>query len=166
MRYETDMKIAMEQIELTVNKLAVYDEVAKTTSYAGAKMVGDESAYERIFTTDEDREMLERFWNEAASGAIDSLKPYVDAWSNGDDFEVDLRLSSGFDINLEDSIRCSLFSYFVAMIVSKWFKITNKAEAESYGVEAEGAMKDVMSKIHHRRRPVRMARFLDIHTLC
>ena len=148
----------MNKIELTVNKVDVYDEVAKTTSYAGAKMVGDEGAYLRIFTTDADQEMLERFWNEAESGAIDQLKPYIGTWSNEDGLKVELVLSSGFDINLKDSIQSSLFSYFVAMIVSKWFKLTNKGEAAAYGVEAVGAMDDVMSKIYHRKRPVREKR--------
>lgn len=145
------------RIELAVNKQAVYEEVAKTTSYAGAKMEGDESAYERIFTTDEDQEMLERFWNEAASGAVDQLKPFIARCSNEEGFAVELELSSGFDTSLRDSIESSLFSYFVTMIVSKWFKMANKAEAESYGVDAVGAMDDVMKKIYHRKRPVRPA---------
>jgi hypothetical protein len=50
----------MIDIILTVNKEKVYEEVAKTTSYTGAKM-DDELAYDRIFTTDEDKSMLERF---------------------------------------------------------------------------------------------------------
>lgn len=145
----------MNEVELTVYKTAVYDEVAKTTSYTGAKMVGDDGAYERIATTDEDLEMLERFWNEAASGALDQLKPYMVSCVNGDSFDVKLRMSEGFDINLSDSIQTSLFSYFVAMIVSKWFKMANKPEAEGYGVEAAGAMDDAMNKICHRKKPVR-----------
>ena len=50
----------MTDIALTVNKESVYEEVAQTTSYTGAKM-NDELAYNRIFTTDEDKSMLERF---------------------------------------------------------------------------------------------------------
>ena len=44
----------MTDIVLTVNKESVYEEVAQTTSYTGAKM-DDELAYNRIFTTDEDK---------------------------------------------------------------------------------------------------------------
>ena len=63
----------MADIVLTVNKEKVYEEVAQTTSYTGAKM-DDEHAYERIFTTDEDKSMLERFWNESKNTVCNSLK--------------------------------------------------------------------------------------------
>lgn len=65
----------MTDIALTVNKESVYEEVAQTTSYTGAKMK-DELAYNRIFTTDEDKSMLERFWNESKNTACNSLKKY------------------------------------------------------------------------------------------
>ena len=61
------------EITLKVNKEAVYDEVAKTTEYTGAKM-DDEHAYEVISTTDEDKAMLERFWNECKNMVCNSLK--------------------------------------------------------------------------------------------
>ena len=63
----------MIDIILTVNKEKVYEEVAKTTSYTGAKM-DDELAYDRIFTTDEDKSMLERFWCESKNTICNSLK--------------------------------------------------------------------------------------------
>lgn len=147
----------MTQIELTVVKTAVYNEVAKTTSYTGAKMVGDEDAYLRIFTTDEDQEMLERFWDEAVSGAEEQFKPFIVSTSNGENFTATLSMSSSFDINLKNSIEKSLFSYMVAMIVAKWYRIANKQEAESYGNDAIGAMDDVMKKIYYRKKPVRVA---------
>ena len=62
------MKIIVFQIQ----KDTVYNEVAKTTSYTGAKMEGDEGAYDRIFTTDEDKIMLERFWNESKNKVVAS----------------------------------------------------------------------------------------------
>lgn len=155
----------MKNIELKINKASVYDEVAKTTSYTGVKMQGDESAYDRIFTTDADREMLERFWVEACNGATEQFKPFLvsvtdQPMSHGveleKDYEVNLELSSSFDESLKGSIETSLFSYFVAMIVSKWYKFTNKGESESYGTDAVGAIDDVMRKIYYRKKPTRV----------
>lgn len=65
----------MIDITIAVNKESVYEEVAQTTSYTGAKM-DDEHAYDRIFTTDEDKSMLERFWNESKNTVCNSLKKY------------------------------------------------------------------------------------------
>lgn len=155
----------MKNIELKIIKARVYDEVAKTTSYTGTKMQGDETAYDRIFTTDEDREMLERFWVEACNGATEQFKPFIvslnaqpishciDLETN---YEVMLELSSSFDEALTGSIETSLFSYFVSLIVSKWYKFTNKGESESYGTDAVGAIDDVMKKIYYRKKPKRV----------
>jgi hypothetical protein len=69
----------MQDITLTINKSKVWHEVAKATSYTGAKMVtgDDPGAYDRIFTTDEDREMMERYWVEACSLATSQLREWV-----------------------------------------------------------------------------------------
>ena len=61
---------------LSVNKEDVYNEVAKTTSYTGAKM-DDEAAYDRIFTTEEDKTMLERFWDESKNTICNSMKKFL-----------------------------------------------------------------------------------------
>lgn len=156
----------MVNITLSVNKAYVYDEVAKTTAYAGVKMQGDESAYERIFTTDEDRMMLERFWAEACSATTEQLKQFIVEVSShpeshgielGNNYEVELELSSSFDTTLTDSISSSLFSFFVSYIISKWYKFTNKGEADGYTLEATGMMDDVMRKIYYRKKPRRVA---------
>lgn len=154
----------MNNITLTVNKANVYTEVAKTTAYAGAKLQGEEGAYERIFTTDADRMMLERFWMETANIATRQLQKHLVSVSAHPEshgveldknYEVELRLSTLFDENLVDSIESSLFSYFVMSIVGKWYKFTNKAEAESAISEAVGLLEDVVQKLYHRKRPQR-----------
>jgi hypothetical protein len=154
----------MIEIELHINKANVYDEVAKTTSYTGAKMVEDDKAYDRIFTTDADRQMLERFWLEACNGATEQFKPFLVSVSNQQvshgvelsaDYIVTLEVSNSYDTTLTQSIETSLYSYFVMYIVSKWYKFTNKDESESCGNDAVGAMDDVMRKLYFRKKPTR-----------
>lgn len=154
-------------ISMTVNKALVYNEVAKTTAYTGAKASTDEdsSAYDRIFTTDADKIALETFWSETANAATDKLKEFITAVSTHapsnvvdltQDYEVTLELSSSFDPTLRDSIESSLFSFFVATIVSKWFKYSNKEDVEEYQKTALGMMLDVRSKIYFRKKPTRI----------
>lgn len=148
----------MTPIELRVNKQTVYEEVAKTTAYTGSRMEGDGSAYNRVFTTDEDQEMLARFWDEAASGATEQLMPWLkEDNSTASEYVVNLMVSSSYDTVLNESVKKSLFSYFVAMIVAKWYRIANKQDSEAYGNDAMGAMDDVMKKIYHKKKPVRVA---------
>lgn len=155
----------MIRVELNVNKANVYNEVAKTTSYTGDKMTGDEGAYERIFTKDDDRLALERFWVEAANAVTDLLKQYIVEVSSQPEshcleldrnYEVKLDLSNSFDVNLTGSMETSLFSFFVMYIVAKWYKYTNKEEAESYAAESAAMLDDVTSKLYYRKKPTRI----------
>lgn len=157
----------MIEITLTVNKANVYNEVEKTTSYTGAKIEeGGDAAYDRIRTTDEDRELLERFWSEACNAATERLKRFIVSVteypeSHGVEldrnYEIHLELSSSYDTALNQSVQTSLYNYFVSFIVSRWFKVANKAETESYAQDAVGMMDDVMRKIFYKKKPTRVS---------
>jgi len=153
----------MVNITLTVDKAAVYEEVAKTTSYIGQKMDDDATAYDRIFTTDENQEVLERFWVEACNAATEQFKPFIITVSRNtedgkeDTFTVEMEMSSKYDINLTSGINTSLFSYFVSYIVARWNQFTNKKEVDTYVGDAASIMDDIMRKIYWRKKPVRVA---------
>ena len=147
----------------TVSKAEVYNEVAKTTSYTGIKMSGED--YERVFTTDEDRMFLERFFNEAANGLTDVLKPFLVTVSDTSplhcidlsrNYVVALELSSSYDEQLNGSIQSSMFSYFTNFIVGNWYKFANKSEAAEYLANAASMVLDIKSKIYYRKKPRRI----------
>lgn len=146
----------MIDVSLHLNKETVYEEVAQTTSYTGAKMSDDGNAYERIFTTDEDHTMLERFWNESKNMACNSLKQVLleECEENGT-YIIRLGLSNSFDESLTESMERSMFSFFVMNIVSKWYNFANKPEAAAYASEAATNMEDVMRKAYYKKRPTR-----------
>ena len=143
---------------LTVNKADVLKEVNKTTGYIGTKMEEDKSAYGRIATTEENEEILDRFWDEACTAATDVFKPFISSFSSDiTKHEVNLNMPSSFDSNLTPSMVISMFSYFVSYIISRWNKFSNKAEVESYAADALGAMDDVRKKLYWRKKPTRVA---------
>lgn len=153
------------EIILDVKKLLVYDEVAKTSSYTGAKMAGDDAAYDRIFTTDEDRLMLERFWLEAAGGATEKMKPFIVSVAPQPvsqrvdltrDYTVRLKVSVDFEPALRESTETSLYDYFVNFIVSRWYKFTCKEEIGSYATDAVAALEDVLRKLYYKKKPTRI----------
>ncbi len=146
----------MKRIIFQINKSEVYLEVAKTTSYTGAKMKGDTDAYDRIFTTDEDKEMLERFWNESKNTVVDGLKRVLNTETelNGV-YTLELGLSNSFDDSLTESMQRSLFSFFVMNITGKWYTFTNKEEAVGYATSAASSMEDVLHKAFYKKKPVR-----------
>lgn len=145
----------MTNITLTADKAKVYEEVAKTTSYTGAKM-GEEGAYDRIFTTDEDGDMLDRFWDESRNAVEGNLRRFItSATEDGGIYTVSLSLPSSFNTALTDGMNKSLFSFLVAGIISRWYTIANKDEAEGYATAATAHMDDILSKAYFRQQPTR-----------
>lgn len=147
----------METITLNVDKARVWDEVAKTSGYTGDKMTdADENAYERILITDEDQKSLQRFWEEAVAVANEQLKEMLETASPmNSDYNVVLRVSNSYDQVLNASVQAALTSYFISAIVGRWYKFSNKAEADSYLAEAAAMMEDVLRKLYSRKRPRR-----------
>lgn len=147
----------MPTITLQVNKAMVWNEVAKTSGYTGDKMTdADENAYERILITDEDQKSLQRFWEEAVAVANDQLKEMLETASPmNSDYHVTLNVSRSYDTVLNASVQAALTSYFISAIVGRWYKFSNKTEAESYLSEAANMMDDVLRKLYSRKRPRR-----------
>ena len=152
---------------LTVTKTEVYAEVDKTTSYTGVKIdqatvpkQQDESeavtAYKRIRASEYDREMLERFFSEAANVATDRMKDFITSINVTSGYAVTLSLSGRWDNSLQPSMEKSLFSYFVSFVTSRWFRLSNKEEADAYMADATRMLEDVMRKIYYRKKPTRV----------
>lgn len=146
----------MNKITIHINKEQVWNEVAKTANYTGDKMVGDETAYERIMLTDADAEEWQRFWEESASVANDEVKDMlINTSAIADDYNIELEVSKFFDSALLPSVEASLCSYFILSIVSKWYMFCNKGEAQAYATEAVAMLADAMRKLYSRKRPTR-----------
>ena len=141
-------------VNIEVKKSEVYEEVKKTSWYAGVKL-GDES-YKIIAINDEDRVMLERFFEESKNLAINRLVKVFFKESvseDNDTYTMHLKLPDAFNINLLPSIESSLLSFFALSILSKWFTFTNKPEAAQYGTDAVAMLEDVATKVRYKLRP-------------
>jgi len=151
----------MKEVKFKICKRDVYEEVAKTTAYTGAKKVDDEASYDRVFVADADRLMLERYWRETCNAVTDALKEFVVAVSEqstisskidlDNNYEIELSLSDLYNQALTSSIRESLFSCFVESVISKWYAITNKEEAQAAAINAQALLDDAVLKIGHRK---------------
>lgn len=145
----------MKELLLTAKREDVYSEVEKTTEYTGAKMMhADEGAHDRLSVTEADRELLSRFFDEAAGVATDECKRFVDEVTLDEaGYEARLSMSDSYDEHLSDSIRTSLRNFFVAAVIAKWCKIVGSDAGAAYSTDATAAMLDVRSKIFNRKRP-------------
>lgn len=159
----------MSTIILTVNKARVYDEVAKTASYSGQKRTtADDDAYNRMFPTDADRLMLERYWNETCEAATGALSPLMSAvstqtvhpgvdldTSSEGQYSITLATSNSYDTNLTSSLQVDLFTYFVEAILAKWYTLAQPTEVEGTVTNAAAAMENILRKLYRRKAPSR-----------
>jgi hypothetical protein len=152
------------EIEFAIDKEDVYKEVAQTTSYTGANMDGDENAYERITTTDEDQSMLDRFWYETCASVSDVMRRYIsEEGDNADGSELGavvgyryvMELSNSFNEVLEGPMHKDLYSFFVMSITAKWFGFTNKKEAAEYATAAASFLDSFRRKAVQKKSPKR-----------
>lgn len=152
---------------IKISKTDVFNDVAKTASYTGAKMVGDDDAYERISITDQNMELFNSYWNVAVSLLCDNLKEMIQSISvnneavkpiNGEVLNLTLNVSNSFDISLVDSIKASIKAFFVEIILGKWFEITNKQEFQARYNSGVEMLTDALRKLYYRKAPTRPVR--------
>lgn len=154
----------MPTINIRIDREEVWEEVAKTAAYTGDKLGdADEGAYSRIMLTDEDRESLERFWEEVAATADDRLRDVIESpRSTRGDYDVDVRTSVNYDPTLNLGVKGALTAYFTAAVTARWFKLCNKDEAADYMAYAEAMMQEARRMLYSRRAPQRPERkYLD-----
>lgn len=145
-------------VSISIGKADVLDEVAKTSAYIGSKKVEQkEGAYDRIFVTTEDRQMLERFYSEGRNALTNLLKRFIVGASNdsSDGYSVVLTMSSRFDEAITDSMKGSMTSFLVNYIIGKWCEIANKDDAKTYADTAAALLEDVKEKVFYKVKPSR-----------
>lgn len=143
-------------VTLSISRSEVFNEVAQTTSYTGAKMTDDKDAYNRISTVDEDQSELKRFWDESrAEVAQTFIRMLTSESMTGDTYNLVLNVSVSFDRALLPSMQLGLFSYFVQSIAAKWYVFTNKKEAGDFSDRGSALLEEVKEKAFFKKKPQR-----------
>lgn len=149
----------MKTIIIKISRIDVFNDVAKTASYTGAKMVGDDDAYERISITDQNMELFNSYWNVAVSLLCDNLKEMIQTITHTpEELTISLNVSNSFDISLVSSINASIKAFFVEIILGKWFEITNKQEFQARYNSGVEMLTDALRKLYYRKAPTRPVR--------
>lgn len=148
----------MADSTLTIKKSDVYEEVAKTTAYIGAKnkLEDGKSAFDQVFVTDADLTMIERFFNESLDALRNVLKRFISGGSEVDGtITWQLEMPSRFDDNLLSSINSSANSFLVNRIIGKWCEITANDKVKEYADNAAALLLDIKYKAFFKKKPTR-----------
>ncbi|MCH5225073.1 MAG: hypothetical protein J1D77_03700 [Muribaculaceae bacterium] len=147
----------MAEIEITIQREDVFDEVEKATDYTGSKMVdSDQGARARILAVGSDLATLDRFWVDGAHGVNERLKNMVvSSTVDIEKYTARLDVSVSFDTVLKPSVEKSIRSFFIDFIIGEWFKFTNKGESEGYFATAEEYLTNAERLLYSRKKPKR-----------
>lgn len=148
----------MANFTLTITKSNIYEEVAKTTAYIGAKnkLEDGKSAFDQVFVTDADLTMIDRFFNESLDSLINVLKRFISGVSVADvTITWQLEMPSRFDDNLLESIKSSANSFLVNSIIGKWCEITANDKVKEYADNAAALLLDIKDKAFFKKKPTR-----------
>lgn len=148
----------MANFTLTITKSNIYEEVAKTTAYIGAKnkLEDGKSAFDQVFVTDADLTMIDRFFNESLDSLRNVLKRFISGVSVADvTITWQLEMPSRFDDNLLESIKSSANSFFVNSIIGKWCEITANDKVKEYADNAAALLLDIKDKAFFKKKPTR-----------
>lgn len=148
----------MAESIITIKRSDVYEEVAKTTAYIGAKnkLEDGKSAFDQVFVTDADLTMIERFFKESLDVLRNVLKRFISGGSrvNGT-ITWKLEMPSRFDDNLLSSINSSANSFLVNSIIGKWCEITANDKVKEYADNAAALLLDIKEKAFFKKKPTR-----------
>ena len=148
----------MADLVITIKRSDVYEEVAKTTAYIGAKnkLEDGKSAFDQVFVTDADLTMIERFFNESLDALRNVLKRFISGGSGvGGTITWQLEMPSRFDDNLLSSINSSANSFLVNSIIGKWCEITANDKVKEYADNAAALLIDIKEKAFFKKKPTR-----------
>lgn len=148
----------MANFTLTITKSDIYEEVAKTTAYIGAKnkLEDGKSAFDQVFVTDADLTMIDRFFNESLDSLRNVLKRFISGVSVADvTITWQLEMPSRFDDNLLESIKSSVNSFLVNSIIGKWCEITANDKVKEYADNAAALLLDIKDKAFFKKKPTR-----------
>ena len=148
----------MADLVITIKRSDVYEEVAKTTAYIGAKnkLEDGKSAFDQVFVTDADLTMIERFYNESVDALRNALKRFISGESVEDgSTKWTLEMPSRFDDNLLSSINSSVNSFLVNSIIWKWCEIAANDKVKEYADNAAALLLDIKEKAFFKKKPTR-----------
>ena len=149
----------MADSTLTITKSDIYEEVARTTAYIGAKnkLEDGKSAFDQVFVTDADLTMIERFFNESMDALRNVLKRFISGGSGVDGtITWQLEMPSRFDDNLLESIKSSANSFLVNSIIGKGCEITANDKVKEYADNAAALLLDIKEKAFFKKKPTRI----------
>lgn len=147
----------MKQIQISITKQEVFEDVALHSAYTGEKENADPNFFRKVATVKADNPLLLRFWSDMASRISERLQAFVSMFNCSDDlFSLTLMLSGAYDDTLTPGVKTDLKSALVAGVAARWYAFAYPEKTAELENREEKLLDSVISKLCHRKPPVKI----------
>lgn len=145
------------RVTITSDRTAIFDQVARTTGCAGAKLLDrDGHAYERMSSTGADEVLMGRLWQESRDCLCNALRRLIEAEGmEGETYRLDLNLSAAFEEALLPSLAGDVEAYFVNAVMARWLAVADKDRTSDFSAAASQILAGLQRKVLCKRPPHR-----------
>lgn len=146
--------------KIDIDEDKIFTSVSMVTSYIGANAVSEQdiNAYDRIFTTDENKEILQTAFHLAVAECVEMLYPYTKQEISDTEKEtgsIQLRLPLGFSSSTLELIQVLVKEYIIYYIVTQWLMLVDPNRAQVYAEKYLYAKQKIQTALLSRTRPPR-----------
>jgi hypothetical protein len=140
----------------SINEATVMNSVGMNTAYAGDRYVGDDGAYDRISTTEGEEALLKEYFGLGFNAIVQTLEPFVTTIdSDKGVYNISCKFPDRASSIAVSEIQGYLHPFMVSFIKSKWYMVSNKAEAETEAIVANGMLESIKALAYRRVKPTR-----------
>lgn len=151
------------EIQLTIKKLDVLNEVGRATAYYGTASGENAPGYDTAAATPDDRELLETYWRGAKNDILRLSQRFapleLSAADNNqsadehEDFTLKLTMPSTWDTDTTEGLRNAMRLYLIHDITAKWAIRAIPTAAESMAALSTADASSITQLLHHTLRP-------------
>lgn len=146
----------MKNINISIAKAEVFEDVSLSTAYTGAKTDVSKDFFLRVATDKADIDILDRFWRITCSCITEKLKDFIRSSDfSGQSLNLSLELSSAYDEALTPAVEKDLFAFISAAITTRWFTMTFPERASEWETLSSSLLSRVIANLCHRKKPSR-----------
>lgn len=143
---------------IDIDEDKIFTSVAMVTSYIGANATSeqDPNAYDRIFTADENKEILQTAFHLAVAECVEMLFPYTKQEISDTEIElgnIQLRLPLGFSVTTLELIKVLVKEYIIYYMVTQWLMLVDPNRAQVYAEKYLYAKQKIQTALMSRTSP-------------
>ena len=149
----------MKQLTIEIPKETVFEEVARTTAYLGAKgalAAASGEIYDRVATDEADSPLLGAYLDEAVASLVQRLKGMVMALNvTPERVRVTFALSGSYDDAMTPVVEQGFTAYLTAAVTADWLRMADPAKEARWREEALAKADALTGAIYFRKAPCR-----------